>query len=79
MVFGFDSKGRFSHPSGGFGKNVIIFGADMSSYVHANIKTRNILILGKDFMQGIDNTTIYAEKLYSINFTKNNKKFYLSL
>ena len=26
---GFDSKGSFSHPSGGFGKNVVIFGADM--------------------------------------------------
>ena len=30
-------------------------------------------------MQGLDNTTIYAEKLYSINFTKTNTKFCLSL
>ena len=30
---GLDSKGNFSHPSGGLGKNVIIFGADMSSSV----------------------------------------------
>ena len=30
-------------------------------------------------MQGIDNTTIYVEKLFSINFTENNKKFYLSM
>ena len=30
-------------------------------------------------MQGLDNTTIYAEKLYSINVTENNKKFCLSL
>ena len=28
---GFDSKGSFSHPSGGYGGNVIIFGAYMSS------------------------------------------------
>ena len=28
---GFDRKGFFSHPSGGTGKNVIIFGVDMSS------------------------------------------------
>ena len=27
---GFDSRGSFSHPSGGDGKNVIIFGADLS-------------------------------------------------
>ena len=51
----------------------------MSSSVHANNKTRNILVLGKDFVQGLDSTTIYAEKLYSINFTENNKKFCLSL
>ena len=59
---GFDSKGTFSHSNRGFGKNVIIFGADMSSSVHANNKTRSILVFGKDFMQGIDNTTIYAKK-----------------
>ena len=59
---GFDSKETFSHPSRGFGKNFIIFGAGMSSSVHANNKTRSILVLGKDFIQGLDNTTIYAEK-----------------
>ena len=42
-------------------------------------KTKNILVLGKDFVQGLDNTTIYAEKLYSINFTITNTKFCLSL
>ena len=76
---GFDRKGEFSFGSNGFGGNVIIFGADMSSSVHANNKTKNILLFGKDFVQGIDNTTIYAEKLYSINFTENNKIFCLSL
>ena len=40
----------------------------MSSSVHGNNRTNNILVLGKDFIQGLDNTTIYAEKLYSINF-----------
>ena len=30
-------------------------------------------------MQGLDNTKIYGEKMYSINFTENNKKFCLSL
>ena len=42
-------------------------------------KNNNILVLGKDFVQGINGTTIYAEKLYSINFIENNKKFCLSL
>ena len=66
-------KGEFSFGNG-FGRNVIIFGLHMSSSVHANNKT----VLGKDFVQGIDNTTIYAEKLHSINFTESNKKFWLS-
>ena len=35
----------------------------MSSFVHANNKTRSILVLGKVFIQGIDNTTIHAETL----------------
>ena len=75
---GFDGKGEFSFGNG-FGRNCIILGADMSSSVHTNNKTKNILVLGKDFVQGLDNTTVCAEKLYSINFTENNKKFCLSL
>ena len=31
---GFDRKGSFSFPSGGYGQNVIIFGADMSSAIN---------------------------------------------
>ena len=54
-------------------------GANMSSSAHAYNKPKNILVLGKDFISGLDNTTIYAEKLYSINFTKTNTKFCLSL
>ena len=46
---------------------------------HANNRTRSSLVLGKDFMRRIDNTTIYAEKMYSLNFTVKNKKFGLSL
>ena len=65
---GFDSKGSFSHPSG-YGKNIVIFGADMSNSAHVNNKTKSILVLGKDFIQGIDDTTIYAEKMYSTDFT----------
>ena len=51
----------------------------MSSSAHANNKTRSILVLGKDFIQGIDGTTIYAEKMHSTNFTVANKNFCLSL
>ena len=63
---GFYSKGGFTHPSGRDGKNVISFGADMSSSANANNKSRNILVLGKDFIQGIDTTTIYADAIYYV-------------
>ena len=51
----------------------------MSSFLHVNNETKNILVLGKGFTQGLDDTTVYAEKLYSINFTKTNTKFCLNL
>ena len=76
---GFNRKGEFSFGSSGFGRNVIIFGADMSTSVHANNRTENILVFRKYSIQGLDNTTIFAEKLYSINFTKTNTKFCFSL
>ena len=75
---GFDREGEFSFGNG-FGRNVKILGADMSSSVHASNKTKNILVLGKDFVQGLDNTAIYAEILYSVSFTQTNTKFCLGL
>ena len=44
---GFARKGEFSFRNES-GRNVIIFGADMSSCVHAK-RTKNVLVLGKDF------------------------------
>ena len=76
---GFDRKGEFSFGSRGFGRYVIILGVDLSSSSHASNKRNDILVLGQDFVQGINGTTIYAEGLYKINFTENNKKFVLSL
>ena len=75
---GFDRKGSFSFPGGGFGLNVIIFGVDMSSSVHVDNKKKDILILGKGPTQGLEHT-LTAEKMYSINFTVTKKKFCLSL
>ena len=66
---GFDSTGQFSHPQGGMARNIIIFGVDLSNSVHATNKTQNILILGHGLTQKVNNTTIYAEKMYSPNFS----------
>ena len=43
----FDLCSPFSLPDGSMEKNVIIFGADISSSVHIDNKGKDILILGK--------------------------------
>ena len=60
------------------GKNAITFGVDISSSPHIDNKKKYILILGKGPTQGLE-YTLATEKLYSINFTKENTKFCLSL
>ena len=49
----------------------------MSSSVHADNKKQYIFILGKGPTQRLGNTTPTAEAGYSINFTKQGKKFCL--
>ena len=61
------------------GKNVIIFGVDISSSVHIDNKIKYILILGKVPTQGLNDTTLTAETQYQINFSISNAKFCLSL
>ena len=65
----FDEGGTFSHriTEGGFshttiGRNVIIFGADMSFSAHATNRGNNIYVMGDGLIQGINGTTIYVEK-----------------
>ena len=41
---GFDRRGRFSFPGGGFGQNIIIFRADMNSSIHIDNKGKDINI-----------------------------------
>ena len=43
------------------GKYVIIFGADVGSSVHIDNKDKDILILGEEATQGLDDTTLTAE------------------
>ena len=49
----------------------------MSSSPRIDNKKKYISILGKCPTQGLEHT-LTAEKLYSSNFTENNKKFFLS-
>ena len=75
----FDEGGSFSKGKISNGKNVLIFGVYESSLVYANNKANNIYVIGDLFVQGINDTTLYAEKIYSQNFTQPSKKFVLSL
>ena len=65
--------------SGGFGNNEIIFGADINSSAHVDNKNKESLILDKGTTQGLDDATLTSEAQYYINFTKQGKKFCLSL
>ena len=49
---GCDGHGFFSHPNEGTGRNVRIFGVDMSSSTKIDNKKKDILILGKSPTQG---------------------------
>ena len=51
----------------------------MKSLVHIDNKKKNILIVGLGLTQGLDDTTLTAETQYSINFSRSNRKFCLSL
>ena len=50
-----------------------------NSTLHANNKTQSVLVLGRGLIQKINDATIYAEKMYSPNFTVDNKIISLSL
>ena len=71
----FVEGGDFSHTirEGGFddttdARNALIFGADMSFSKHSTNRGNNIYVMGDLFIQGINDITIYAEKMFYRNF-----------
>ena len=82
----FDERSEFGHTitKGGRAhttdtRNVLIFGADMSFSVHGTNKANHIYLVGTGLTQGINDTTIYAEKSFYRNFKDFGKKIVLSL
>ena len=82
----FDERSEFGHAKteGGHphttdARNVLIFGADMSFSVYTTNRENHIYLIGTGLTQGINDTTIYAEKNFYRNFTDFGKKFVLSL
>ena len=67
----FDEGGQFGHTitESGFShtanaQNAIIFGVDTSSSIHATNRANHIYVMGGEFIQGINGTTIYSEKTF---------------
>ena len=60
---GFDRRSSFSFTGGGFGQNVLIFGADMSTSIHIDNKKKDILVFGRGPTQGLE-STLTPEKNY---------------
>ena len=65
----FDERSQFGHAmiEGGCthitnGRNVLIFGADMSFSIHRTNRANHIYVMGDGFTQGIHDTTLYVEK-----------------
>ena len=82
----FDERSQFDHTiteGGGVhttnGRNVLIFGVDMSFSAHATNRANNIYVMSDGLTQGIHDTTLYEEKNYWRNFTDPGKKFIISL
>ena len=82
----FDEGSQFGHimSEGGRthitnGRDVLIFGADMSFSIHRTNRANHIYLMGDGLTQGINDTTIYEEKKYFRNFAEPNVKFVLSL
>ena len=82
----FDERSQFGHTitEGGHahttnGRNVLIFGADISFSIHKTNRENRIYVMCDGFTQGIHDTTLYVEKNYRRNFTDPGKKFVLIL
>ena len=75
----FDGNSSFSFGNSLSAKNVMIFGCAMSFSSHTNNRVNKIYVSEKDFIQGINGTTVYAQNLYKTDFTQQDKKFVLSL
>ena len=74
---GFDARNLFSWSDGNYSsKDVTISGADMSPLLHIDNEKNDIL--SKVPTDGLDDTTLTAEKEYSNNFTEQQKKLCLS-
>ena len=58
----FDKRATFSFRNSVFGNDLMIYGVDMSSYIHVDNKKKHNVILDEGPAQGLEDTTLTAEK-----------------
>ena len=82
----FDERSQFSHTiiedgraHRRNGRNILIFGVDMSFSAFATNRANHIYLMGDGLTQGINDPKIYVEKNYWRNFTDTGKKIIISL
>ena len=73
------SKQTNKQTDSNLGKNVVTFGAGMSSSVYIDNKGEDILIVGESPTQVLNKTKLTAETQYLANFTRPGIKVCLSL
>ena len=76
---GFDRNGVYLLSDGSLGRNVVIFGVDMSSSVHVDNKGKDILILGKGPTQGLGEHSFIHKKCIQLILLIIEEKCCLSL
>ena len=74
----FDGKGKCSFGND-YVRDVVIFGVDNSPSSHADNRKNNVLVIGEGDTFGINGSFGAPEKKFSINFSKADTKFCLSL
>ena len=73
----YDFNSSFTHGSNQNPKNLIMFG--VSSSTRSTNRLNNIYMLGKDFDQGLDATTICADKMFKIDPSVFEKMYVMSI
>ena len=63
----------------GFSRNAVIFGVDNSSSSHTKNRKNNFWVLGEEPIYDVNDSVGTKDKQASINFTRTNPKFSLSL
>ena len=81
----FDRQGSFSFPGTRLGKNVIVFGIDMSSSTKIDSRKKDIIILGKGPTQGLEHKKCFRLVLQketkfclSLNYNKENSYLFVN-